>query len=93
MNNTYLGKLTCPYCMKNKIDHAVYHTMTYYFCDSCFQKWFGMTFEQYKKISDRDCIHKRMFHNYKTHKPFLVVGPDNNIVDKCFFKNGILSQQ
>jgi len=61
-------KNICPYCGK---ETNFYTNIFFYFCDECFQKWFGFTIEKYKSIENKDEIHKKMFNNYKTNKPFI----------------------
>ena len=58
---------TCPYCGKE----SEIIVEVFYFCDDCFQKWFGFTIEKYKSIENESEIHKKMFNNYKTNKPFI----------------------
>ena len=81
-------KCTCPYCKKNTVEIKIFIKSGYYyyyFCDECFQKLFGFTFEKYIRIENKDEIHKKMFNNYKTSKPFKVLNEYRNIVFKLMY--------
>jgi len=70
--------MLCPYCNKQtdfRIDGL-------YFCGDCFESWFGFSIKEYENIKNKNEIHKKMFNNYKSNRPF---------VDRCgskyWFKN------
>jgi hypothetical protein len=57
----------CPYCSK-QTDFNIYN---FYFCSDCFKKWFGFSIEEYKSVKYKHKIHKKMFNNYKSSRPFI----------------------
>ena len=80
-----LSKNTCPYC-GTETEECYYSV--FYFCNDCFQKWFGFTIEKFESIKNKNETLKKMFNNYKTGKPFISLSGI-----KYWYKNGLLHQE
>jgi hypothetical protein len=65
-----MPKNICPYCNKKETVINI-KLKCLFFCDDCFQKWFGFTVEEYKKIRNKEQINNKLLNNYRLKRPFI----------------------